>query len=117
MPLFYPPSTAQELFRSRQPAFETMATALAGAFENSPSASNTADGRRLRPHFFSCLRLGPRFDNKIFFSLAMAFVLGLYSDEEKVVKNDLRGGRGLFFALEAFFSWRGEGNGGCDLRT
>ena len=59
--------------------------------------------------FFSCPGRGPRFDDEIFFSLAVAFVLGLYGDDGKSVKNDL-GGERVFFASEFFFlAWRGEG--------
>ena len=61
------------------------------------------------PKFFSCLGRGPRFDDEIFFSVAVAFVLGLYGDDGKIVKNDL-GGERLCFASDFFFlAWRGEG--------
>ena len=54
------------------------------------------------PKFFSCLGRGPRFNDEIFFSVAVAFVLGLYGDDGKIVKNDL-GGERFFFASEFFF--------------
>ena len=39
----------------------------------------------------------------------MAFVLGLYGDDGKIVKNDL-GGESFCFASDFFFlAWRGEG--------